>query len=448
MDNRVLTLKKTLKRSDDKMYYDVPFEVPEGVERMVIAYEFTPEFVKGSAWNNEVYLAVTDTENRDVGTKITRSRRAEISSYHSDLGYDKHALDKGIWHLYLCAGRFITDEINVTATVTFYAPVRRWYAGDTHIHSIYSDGSHTYDWLADRAIKNGLDFLAITDHNRPVHGELPDRKELTLIPGVELTFPKGHSIFWGKRRPYSKSFICNEFEEWEERKNEAVSNGAVCSICHPKCVKCPWLWELDNLDVDIVEVWNGPMRPDNQRCIDWWHSMLVKGRRITPVGGSDYHNDFVVTNLLGLPATFVMSEGRSSEAILKAISEGRTSISSNAKRGTFIEMRSGNAVIGDTVKFDGTDKVTVSVKRLRRGQVLRVYDKEGVMFEHKAKRNGDFRVELDVRGTGFVRADVKREYKGILKLVLNVILKFMIPEQAFKPHPPMCTALCAPIYFE
>lgn len=442
------TIKRELKKTDNIMFYDVPFEVPDGYDRMVIECDFKPEIDPETNIRNEVFISVTDSKNKDVGTNNSRVSKIEISPSYSDKGYDKHKLESGTWHIYICVGRFVSDVIDINLTFTFYAPEARWFAGDTHIHSLYSDGKHTYEWLADRAIKNGLEFLALTDHNRVVRGTLPNRKELTIIPGIELTYFMGHSILWGLEHPFDRTYICNEFEEWEDIKNEAVANGAVCSVCHPKCTKCPWRWELDNLDVNIVEVWNGPMRPDNQNCIDWWHSMLVAGRRITPVGGSDYHGDYVVTNLLGNPATFVRANGRSPEAILKAISEGRTSISSSAKRGAFIDMVSGESTIGDTVKFDGTNKIKVTVKRLKKGQVLRVLDAQGVMFEHKASRSGDFEVELDVRGTGFVRAEVKRDYKGFLKLALDIVLKFMIPEQAFKKHPPMCVALCAPIYFE
>ena len=36
---------------------------------------------------------------------------------------------------------------------------------DLHSHTVYSDGSYTVDQLIDRAIKNNVDVLSITDHD-------------------------------------------------------------------------------------------------------------------------------------------------------------------------------------------------------------------------------------------------------------------------------------------
>ena len=71
----------------------------------------------------------------------------------------------------------------------------RWLAGDLHAHTVHSDGAFTVAELARFAAAQGLDFLAVTDHNTTSHhAELKDaaaRYGITLIPGQEVTTEDG-----------------------------------------------------------------------------------------------------------------------------------------------------------------------------------------------------------------------------------------------------------------
>lgn len=59
---------------------------------------------------------------------------------------------------------------------------------DFHCHSTASDGTLSPDELVRRAAANGVEMLAITDHDTlAAYGALPDRPGLTLINGVELS---------------------------------------------------------------------------------------------------------------------------------------------------------------------------------------------------------------------------------------------------------------------
>ena len=72
-----------------------------------------------------------------------------------------------------------------------------WLAGDLHAHTVHSDGDLTIDALASLAAGQGLDFLAVTDHNTVSHHPLLPaagvRAGLTLLPGQELTTHRGHA---------------------------------------------------------------------------------------------------------------------------------------------------------------------------------------------------------------------------------------------------------------
>src|SRR5688572_23723961 len=61
----------------------------------------------------------------------------------------------------------------------------RWYKGNLHTHSFWSDGDTFPELIADWYKKNGYDFLAFSDHNTLHEGEkwvaISDAKETTKI---------------------------------------------------------------------------------------------------------------------------------------------------------------------------------------------------------------------------------------------------------------------------
>lgn len=68
---------------------------------------------------------------------------------------------------------------------------------DLHMHSIYSDGTMSPSELVSRAIKRGLDGIALTDHDS-IEGVAEallegERRRYPVIPGVELTTDYGES---------------------------------------------------------------------------------------------------------------------------------------------------------------------------------------------------------------------------------------------------------------
>ncbi len=446
--SNVTTYEKILKREDHGIYIYIPIEIEEGVERLEISYEYSPWKFKGSAWRNDVDLLVVDEKGNDVGTRGSVIREIVISPYYSTPGFDVREITKGTWNVVVLPARMISDEIDLKVHVKTFKKEKRWYIGDTHTHTYNSDGKHSYDTLIDKAKKIGLDYLFITDHNRTILHMPKSQDYLTVVPGLEYTYPNGHANVWGLQQPYSGTLITNTQEGFLKLKEESEANGGLVSINHPFCSMCGWHWPLDNFDFDCVEIWNGPMRLDNLKIIDWWHNELVKGRRLSAVGGSDYHRDYFVVKLLGKPVTHIYSEGRTQADLLKAIKEGRTSISWE-KGGTFIEITSGDSVVGDSVKIKDDTKVRISVTNLKRGHTLRVYDSEGVIYTYKAKKKGNHIIELPVKNAGFVRADVRWDLKGFKWLLFNLVMTFYIPAQAFmKDVPPMVEAICSPIWFE
>ena len=214
----------------------------------------------------------------------------------------------------------------------------KWYAGVPHCHTVASDGGLTLEQVIAKAKKNKLDFLMITDHNVNCK-EFPEIDGLTLIYGAELTKHGGHCNMWGVKDVIDSEDYetCETYEDFLRVKNKAKERGAVICMNHPHCKQCPWRWELNAADVDVLEVWNAPTHFDNLECTEWWHEQMKNGHKLPIVGGSDYHNDYVITNLLAWPVTYVYAKSNSPEDILDAIVKGRTTISF-APRMTFIDI--------------------------------------------------------------------------------------------------------------
>ncbi|HZK21690.1 MAG TPA: CehA/McbA family metallohydrolase [Oscillospiraceae bacterium] len=323
---------------------------------------------------------------------------------------------------------------------------KKWLVGVPHAHTTASDGNLTLQQLIKRAKKNKLDFLIITDHNVNCKEDFPETLGLTLIYGTEMTYNGGHANVWGVKTAVD-DFHCDTYEQWIEKKNEAKRRGAIICLNHPLCVLCPWRWEKDITQFDVLEVWNAPMHYDNLVCTDWWHSLLVEGHKTPIVGGSDYHRDYYVTNLLPNPVTYVLCDDNSPENILKNIAKGRTTISSGVGK-TMIELVSGKSVMGDTVKLSDNTEVLVNVKNLKKGHDIIVYNQTGEIYRHTAKKTGDFSVKLPINQAGFIRADVRHTLSTIIKFGYNIYIGKRIPEQKNMDLPPFISAMSGAIFFE
>ncbi len=224
-----------------------------------------------------------------------------------------------------------------------------WYQGDFHCHTNHSDGVLSPQELLDVARAEGLDFLAITDHNTlaayPHFGEPAD---LCVIPGVELTFDQGHFNVFGVSRPSpwlaglcrGTSSMDLQASPWTMSRLMAAcaGEGLLTSINHP--LLAPWAWldgDTDLTHLHCLEIWNDPSWPANCRAnpqaVDLWTAWLNEGHPITAIGGSDFHRPSNPPGVqkpverLGLPRTWVYAERLSGRAILAALRRRRAYVS-------------------------------------------------------------------------------------------------------------------------
>ncbi|GAB6097023.1 hypothetical protein JCM14469_32770 [Desulfatiferula olefinivorans] len=216
-----------------------------------------------------------------------------------------------------------------------------WYKGDLHAHSLHSDGDSPVADVVSMAESLGFDFFALTDHDGnmngvPTHWADPDYRSetMTLLYGVEWTTGKGHANVWAAAPfDYTPLWNANIDENAAAAVSAAHNAGALFSINHPTAyLCCPWEYPVDE-SVDAMEVWNSMYRIPNMNGLavnTVWDHVLMSGRKLSCVGGSDTHElKGIQSGLFGLgnPTTWVYAKDRSAQAILEGIKAGRTTLS-------------------------------------------------------------------------------------------------------------------------
>ena len=252
-------------------------------------------------------------------------------------GYVARGVPPGQWQVVLGLHRVPAAGVEYTVEVSFgpveveppapvpvsaqrprrelpYADGLIWLAGDLHSHTVHSDGALTVPGLAALAVENGLDFLAVTDHNTVSHhAELPavaSQAGIALLPGQEVTTASGHANAFGDigwidfRRPAG---------DWLA---DVAANGGVLSINHPIGYDCAWRHPVR---APVAEIWHSSWydRRDGGP-LAWW---LAAGLPV-PVGGSDWHRSGFDA-APGSPTTWVACADGD---VLAGLAAGRTAI--------------------------------------------------------------------------------------------------------------------------
>ena len=223
-------------------------------------------------------------------------------------------------------------------------PGHRWLAGDLHTHTVHSDGALTVPELARLAAEQGLDFLAVTDHNTVSHHpELAGasaRYGVTLIPGQEVTTESGHAGALGDlgwvdfREPAGAWLAATE------------RGGGLLSVNHPIGGHVSWLHPMRQKP-PLVEVWHWSwLDPRWTNMLAWW---LAWDAGAVPVGGSDWHRPGSEA-APGTPTTWVESGDDGSAAVLAGLRDGRCAISARRDGPVLLRLDGEFAAVGG----DGT----------------------------------------------------------------------------------------------
>lgn len=225
-----------------------------------------------------------------------------------------------------------------------------WLKGDWHLHSRHSTDStnNPQAKIIGFAERLGFDYLAITDHDVHVAGDVAHNTwndpefasdKVLLFYGAELTAARGHiNILSPEPYDHQRIFDARDDRDWSllALKREL---GVHMSANHPSA-KNHYGYSFDL--ADSIEVWNSCVWPKNVPGVRIWDDMLKSGRMLGARGGSDAHHGIPDTsaqttpqsveataNYVGTPTTWVFAVARTKEAILDALVRGRASVSAN-----------------------------------------------------------------------------------------------------------------------
>ena len=192
-----------------------------------------------------------------------------------------------------------------------------------HIHTFYSDGHGSHTDVCKAAAECGLDAIIVTDHNVLVQDVSRyyefNGKKILLLTGEEVhdqtrNPQKNHLLVIG-----AKTEVSRFAENPQELINQVKNAGGLSFIAHPVDLELPlfhetnisWVdWVVDGFDG--LEIWNGLSELKSvirnkfdaikfglfpellahnplPETISTWDRLLIEGKRIVAVGGSDSH---------------------------------------------------------------------------------------------------------------------------------------------------------------
>lgn len=420
---KTLEIKQNISHDRERQYLLFPFEMPAQTERIEIDYlyqknkesrtsteigEFT--FLKAL---NRLDLGLIGPDGRQIGASGSDKDSIFVSNVDATPGYLPDPLEAGTYQIMLGAYVVAEEGVELTFKLRFFPKARRWLKGDLHTHTFASDGQLSIEHLGRHAREHGLDFIAITDHNQPVkRASFPKIEGLTIIPGIEWTHYEGHSNFFGIEKPYDGSFIANTPEEIEDKFRQAKKRGAIISINHPMDENCPFLIDISKLPYDLIEVWNGPMRPANLKAIGMWDQMLKAGKKQVAVCGSDYHRDTFFQRLAG-PTINVLSWSASEQDILEAVQSGH-SYFTFSPTDLQIDLTIQDSTYGCILNFHPDLKAQIHATALEAGDQIKIIDQDGERLLFSSPGKGNWSHEFPVLKAGYIRLEVWRTfYPGV-----------------------------------
>jgi hypothetical protein len=370
-----VVLQGTVQGAQNNTYIEVPFRVPERVQRVTITFHYTereqhtaldlglldPAGLRCWSGGNKSTLTVGISD----ATPSCLPGPLPAGSWNILIGVPN--IRAGVTSHYTAEVYFTRSGLVSQEPETLRAPLRpgpAWYRGDLHMHTAHSDGQCASQsdkrvpcpvfLTVEAAARRGLDFIAISDHNATSQYDAmrelqPYFDKVLLIPAREITTFYGHMNLLGTTSYLDFRVGSRSTPDTNTLLRDAQKLGALVSINHPEaptgelCMGCGWTPKtaVDMGLIAGVEAVNGGSELDGTYGIPFWDKQLNEGHRLTGIGGSDNHNALSDPNrpsAVGNPTTAIYATELSTPAILAGIRAGHVFIDATASRDRVLTM--------------------------------------------------------------------------------------------------------------
>jgi len=421
LDTLILTPSVTPRTKGASPYLLIPFEVPEGVTRFDLAVDYPRH---DGACVIDLGLGNPDlgpfpSHGGLVGWSGGARSRVFVGQDAATPGY-RPGMMPGSWTIILGLYKLPKEPVEVRLEITFDTTPRRpaevrpaprpvrpapgWYKGDLQSHTFHSDAKGAPEHLHANAQREGLDFLAVTDHNtttaHATYFDAASSPGLVFVPAYEFTTAQGHGNVYGAREV--ADFRCETGADVLAMVARLREAGHLFSINHDK-PDHPWLWPLP--EADCQEVWQAPWLAGNHISLGRWQARLAEGRRLVAIGGSDFHQPGAEPEgnraTLARPCTHLWCEELSVQGILDAMRAGRSFVT-EAPDGPRLVLRAGEMIQGATVP--AIDEVEVDIEGAA-GETLELWDATGCIASAPIRSDAET-IARRVAPHRFVRAQV------------------------------------------
>lgn len=452
-----------LRKEGEKKFYPFVFNVPPGTREIQIGFGYSPRVLKDRKKNyqrieeavqkytkevktqkqrtlifdhffkkayplrNLLNLSLYEAKGRFVGRWDQNSEKpVRISSTYSSPGFTPCKIISGSWMVEIEAHAIVTEECRYRLDISFiqktdeenleslekrlvnhlsYGHKKAWYSGELHVHSHHSDGKNSVEEIVEAAKEEKLDFVALTDHNT-VSGfnSIPDRGDLLIIRGMELTTYYGHALALG----------LTSFIDWRSKGrirsinrviNEVHAQRGLFAIAHPfsigdpVCAGCTWeLRDIDYRKIDLMEVWAGCWKEreiENYRSFRLWDKLLNQGFKVTGISGRDWH-DLEEKKKGRIPRTFVQADSFSEDGILEGLRRGHVFVSSGPSLFFSAEYKGKRYECGDEIKLVEKKPINfqIQIKSIKEPSQLQVIKNGLKLFATSLVEKKDQRITL------------------------------------------------------
>ena len=448
-------------------YLDIPFEVPQGMTRIAIRLGYA----KSETCVIDLGLGDPTLEPFPSSTGLrgwSGGARSEIcvGVDAATPGYVPGPIQTGVWKVILGLYRIPDDPVEVSVEIWFSseargayaapepAKIRRrqpgWYKGDLQCHTFHSDAKGSPEQLHATAVREGLDFLAVTEHNTLTSYEryfsTATSEDLLVIPAYEFTTEFGHANVFGAKELFD--FRIADNADVVTMVERIRASGALFSPNHDKPV-IPF--DYDVPAIDCMEVWQSHWLAGNFISLAKYQARLARGERVTAIGASDFHQPQIEPAgnpfTLARPCTFLWLEELSVDGVLDAMRKGRSFVT-ESPNGPRLTIQAGDTPLGGSVDADRIE-LTVAVTGAQ-GDEIALIDVSGVFRTIEIESN-NFQTTVAVeRPSLFVRAELiaKASHAIIVQDLLDYLGDARPGHSQWDdaPNHPIRRALTSPIY--